>query len=87
MPAPTLGAVAIKGAIARTNAENLEVVEALMGNVVSAGIGQGMLVRCVLELDVRCLPIDTYLIYSIFALFKLLVDKQVSWNQSLLEVR
>lgn len=38
--APDLGSVAIKGAVARTQFENLEIVEALMGNVVSAGIGQ-----------------------------------------------
>ena len=37
-----LGSVAIKGALARTGLENEEIhiSEALMGNVVSAGIGQ-----------------------------------------------
>jgi acetyl-CoA C-acetyltransferase len=48
VPAPALGAVAIKGAVARTQIENLDVVEAFMGNVVSAGIGQGTFVgNCV----------------------------------------
>merc|ERR1719223_1329268 len=56
VPAPTLGAVAIKGAIARTNAENLEVVEALMGNVVSAGIGQAPCRQAVLGAN---LPLST----------------------------
>ena len=37
---PELGATAVKGAITRTGMEDLQIAEAFMGNVVSAGIGQ-----------------------------------------------
>ncbi len=43
LKAPELGAVAIRGALSRMGDSiqgNLQIKEALMGNVVSAGIGQ-----------------------------------------------
>jgi|AntRauTorckE5430_2_1112549.scaffolds.fasta_scaffold24209_2 acetyl-CoA C-acetyltransferase len=41
LKAPELGAIAIKGAIARMGMDHdLRISEAFMGNVVSAGIGQ-----------------------------------------------
>ena len=41
MRAPELGAIAVRGAIARLGMENdFNITEAFMGNVVSAGIGQ-----------------------------------------------
>src|SRR5262245_22371596 len=40
VPAPALGAVCIKGALQKAGIAPAEVDEVLMGNVVSAGIGQ-----------------------------------------------
>src|SRR5690554_2980113 len=40
VPAPKLGAAAIKGALDRINLDPKEIDEVLMGNVVQAGVGQ-----------------------------------------------
>jgi acetyl-CoA C-acetyltransferase len=40
VPAPHLGAVAIKGALSKINLDPNLVDEVLMGNVVQAGVGQ-----------------------------------------------
>ena len=40
VPAPTLGAIAIKGALAAAGVEPSQVEEVYMGNVLQAGVGQ-----------------------------------------------
>ena len=40
IPAPKLGAIAIKGALGKINLDAKLVEEVFMGNVVSAGLGQ-----------------------------------------------
>ena len=45
IPAPKLGAVAIKGALNKINLKPEMVEEVFMGNVVSAGLGQFLVQR------------------------------------------
>lgn len=40
LKAPELGSIAIKGALLKLDRPDLKIQEAIMGNVVSAGIGQ-----------------------------------------------
>jgi len=62
VPAPRLGAAAIRGAVAAAGVDPADVTDCLMGNVLSAGLGQAparqAAIHAGLPASVRCITVN-----------------------------